>query len=77
MDWTQDRYYSANNCGLLTYLIVHRNYRGQGLDRVLVESALEILDHNAKDKGCGHLVQSCDSCLTVTLGTFQGAMLYS
>ena len=48
---TYSRYYSANNCGLLTYLIVHRNYRGQGLDRVLVESALEILDQNAKDKG--------------------------
>jgi ribosomal protein S18 acetylase RimI-like enzyme len=44
-------HYSANNCGLLTYLVVHKNYRGLGLDRVLVESALEILDMNAKAKG--------------------------
>ncbi|GAM17997.1 hypothetical protein SAMD00019534_011720 [Acytostelium subglobosum LB1] len=44
-------YFSANNCGLLTYLIVQKAFKGKGLDRILVESALEILDQNAKSQG--------------------------
>eukprot|EP01132_Coremiostelium_polycephalum_P009208 gene9208-11284_t len=44
-------YFSANNCGLLTYLIVQKTIKGKGLDRVLVESAIEILNQNAKSQG--------------------------
>ncbi|KAF2068992.1 hypothetical protein CYY_009691 [Polysphondylium violaceum] len=44
-------YFSANNCGLLTYLIVQKTFKGKGLDRILVESAIDILDQNAKSQG--------------------------
>ncbi|EGC34343.1 hypothetical protein DICPUDRAFT_98253 [Dictyostelium purpureum] len=44
-------YFSANNCGLLTYLIVQKTFKGKGLDRILVESAIEILNQNAKSQG--------------------------
>ncbi|KAN0018258.1 hypothetical protein ACTFIU_010872 [Dictyostelium citrinum] len=44
-------YFSANNCGLLTYLIVQKTFKGKGLDRILVETAIEILNQNAKSQG--------------------------
>eukprot|EP01113_Clastostelium_recurvatum_P024616 TRINITY_DN2938_c0_g1_i1.p1 TRINITY_DN2938_c0_g1~~TRINITY_DN2938_c0_g1_i1.p1 ORF type:complete len:1669 (+),score=425.84 TRINITY_DN2938_c0_g1_i1:1354-6360(+) len=44
-------YFPSNNCGLLTYLTVHKNFKGQGLDKALVETALEVLNQNAKVAG--------------------------
>lgn len=44
-------YYNRNNCGILTYLVVHKRSRGQGLAGKLVSRAVEILDKNAKKRG--------------------------
>jgi len=44
-------YYKVNNCGLITYLVVHKSGRGSGLARVLVEKSVEILDKNARHRG--------------------------
>lgn len=44
-------YYSTTNCGILTYLVVHKRTRGQGLASKLVSRAVDALDKNAKKRG--------------------------
>lgn len=56
-------YYPSTNCGLLTYLIVHRSSRGQGLASVLVERAVHLLQQTARRRG--HLA-GCNAILLET-----------
>lgn len=44
-------YHPENNCGLLTTLLQQRKNRVDGLDVLLVETTLEILNQNAKERG--------------------------
>lgn len=44
-------YHPENNCGLLTTLLQQRKNRVDGLDQLLVETTLEILNQNAKERG--------------------------
>lgn len=62
-------YYPSTNCGLLTYLIVHRSSRGQGLASVLVERAVHLLQQTARRRG--HLA----GCNAILLETNSAGML--
>lgn len=56
-------YYRSNNCGLITYLVVHKSGRGTGLARIMVEHCVEILDTNARSRG---MLAGCNSVFLET-----------
>lgn len=56
-------YYTEPNCGLITYLLVNKNFRGSGVAGFLINYSREVLDQNAKARG--HL-SGCDAIFLET-----------
>ena len=63
-------YYNCTNCGILTYLVVHKKSRGQGLAGILVSRAVEVMGKNAKKRGklagCNAVLLETNSAEKVT-----------
>lgn len=56
-------YYPEPNCGLITYILVNRLFRGSGVAGFLMNYSREVLDQNAKARG--HL-SGCDAIFLET-----------
>lgn len=63
-------YFTDNNCGLLSFLVVSKKARGSGMASTLVTSAVERLERNAKERGnlpgCNAIFLETNSAAKIT-----------